>query len=134
MNVFDASALLAYLQGEQGAAQVEEALRGGGACGAANWSEVAQKIRAHARNWDLSRALLTSYGLRVEAVTVADAEWAARKWAPGEVLSLADRLCMALGHRLDADIWTADHAWGTSARIRQVRLSAAAQAMVPFHH
>lgn len=121
MNVFDASALLTFLQGEQGAVHVEEALRDGGVCGAANWSEVAQKIRAHGRNWDLSRSLLISFGVHVEAVTAADAEWAARRWAPGEGLSLADRLCMALGDRLDADIWTADQAWGTSGRIQQVR-------------
>ena len=121
MNVFDASALLTFLQGERGAAQVEEALSDGGACGAANWSEVAQKVRAHGRNWDLSRALLASFGVRVEAVTVEDAEWAARRWAKGEGLSLADRLCLALGDRLDADVWTADQAWGTGGRIRQVR-------------
>ena len=121
MNVFDASALLAFLQGEQGADEVEQALGGGGACGAANWSEVAQKIRAHGRNWDLSRSLLLSYGVRVEAVTLTDAEWAARRWVPGKGLSLADRLCLALGDRLDADIWTADQAWGSSGRIRQVR-------------
>ena len=64
MNVFDASALLTFLQGENGAASVEEALRDGGACGAANWSEVAQKIRAHGRNWDLSRSLMDSYGVQ----------------------------------------------------------------------
>ena len=121
MNVFDASALLTFLQGEQGADQVEGALHDGGACGAANWSEVAQKVRAHGRNWDLSRSLLISYGIRVEAVTVDDAERAARRWVPGKGLSLADRLCMALGDRLDADIWTADQAWGTSSRIRQIR-------------
>lgn len=121
MNVFDASALLTFLQGEQGATEVEQALQGGGACGAANWSEVAQKIRAHGRNWDLSRSLLVSYGVYVEAVTLADAEWAARRWAPGQGLSLADRLCMALGERLNADIWTANQAWGTGGRMRQVR-------------
>ncbi len=121
MNVFDASALLAFLQGEQGAAQVEDALRGDAACGAANWSEIAQKIRAHDKNWDLSRSLLVSFGVQVESVTVTDAEWAARRWVHGEGLSLADRLCMALGDRLDADIWTADQAWGSSGRIRQIR-------------
>jgi ribonuclease VapC len=121
VNVFDASALLAFLQGEQGAVPVEQALRAGGACGAANWSEVAQKVRAHGRNWDLSRSLLASYGLQVAAVTATDAEWAARRWVKGEGLSLADRLCLALGERLDAEIWTADEAWGTHGRIRQVR-------------
>ena len=122
MNVFDASALLTFLRGEDGAAPVEEALRDGGACGAANWSEVAQKIRAHGRNWDLSRSLLVSYGLQVESVTITDAEWAAQKWLRGQGLSLGDRLCMALGSRLDADIWTADRSWGTGdGRIRQIR-------------
>lgn len=121
MNVFDASALLAYLQGGQGADRAEVALTAGGVCGAANWSEVAQKVRAHGRNWDLARALLASYDLRVEVVTAADAEWAARRWARGEGLSLADRLCLALGDRLDADIWTADHAWRAEKRVRDIR-------------
>ena len=121
MKVFDASALLVFLQGEKGAAEVEEALAEGGACGAANWSEVAQKVRSHGRNWDLSRSLLASYRVIVEPVTADDAEWAARRWAPGEGLSLADRLCLALGERLDADIWTADQARGSGGRIRQIR-------------
>lgn len=121
MNVFDASALLAFLQGEHGAAQVEQALETGGACGAANWSEVAQTIRAHGRNWDLARSLLMSYSMKVESVTLDDAEWAANRWLQGEQLSLADRLCMALGERLDADLWTADQAWGTGKRMRQIR-------------
>jgi len=46
----------------------------GGACGAANWPEVARKVRAHGRNWDLARALLASYGVQVAAVTADDAE------------------------------------------------------------
>jgi ribonuclease VapC len=121
VNVFDASALLAFLQGEEGAEHTEEALQAGGACGAANWSEIAQKVLAHGRNWDLARSLLASYGLRVESVTPADAEWAARRWVRGEGLSLADRLCMALGDRLDADVLTADQAWGAGERIKQIR-------------
>jgi len=121
MNVFDASALLSFLRGEDGATEVEDALTDGGACGAANWSEIAQKIRAHGRNWDLSRSLLVSYGLQVVPVTANDAEWAARRWNAGEGLSLADRLCMALGERLDTVVWTADRAWGTSGRLHQIR-------------
>lgn len=121
MNVFDASALLAFLQGEDGAATVEEALGEGGACGAANWSEVAQRIRAHGRRWDLARSLLASYDVEVEPVTADDGERAALRWTAGEGLSLADRLCLALGHRLDAAIWTADRSWGANARIRQIR-------------
>lgn len=122
MNVLDASALLAFLQGEAGASAVEAALESGGAyCGAANWSEIAQKIRAHGRNWDLSRSLMAVYGLEIEPVTAEDAEWAAQRWIRDEGLSLADRLCMALAHRLDADVLTADRTWGASGRISQIR-------------
>jgi ribonuclease VapC len=121
VKVFDASALLAFLQGEDGASTVEAALESGGACGAANWSEIAQKIRAHGRNWDLSRSLMAVYGVEIEPVTGTDAEWAAQRWVRDEGLSLADRLCLALGDRLDADVFTADHTWGASGRIRQVR-------------
>jgi ribonuclease VapC len=119
--VFDASALLAFLQGEDGADTVEQGLVDGGACGAANWSEVAQKVHAAGRDWDLARGLLSSYGLTVEAVVVADAEWAAHRWKRDEGLSLADRLCLALGDRLDTSVWTADQTWGSEGRIRQIR-------------
>lgn len=122
MNVFDSSALLCYLQGEDGSPLVEAALEeGGGACGAANWSEVAQKVRSHGRDWPLARSLLLSYGLLIEPVTVEDAERAAGGWRSGSGLSIADRLCLALGERLDAAVFTADGEWGSGGRIRQIR-------------
>ena len=121
MNVFDASALLAFLQGEEGSAAVEQGLKDGAACSTANWSEVAQKIRAHGRDWPLARALLASYDLQLEPVTVEDAEQAAITWARGSGMSLADRLCLALGLRFGATVWTADNSWGTSKTIRQIR-------------
>jgi ribonuclease VapC len=121
VNVFDASALLAFLQNEQGASEVERALESGGHCGAANWSEVAQKVRAEGRDWELSRSLLLSYQLEIEPVTEADAEHAAGIWKSGSGLSLADRLCLAAGHRLTARVWTADHQWGDEDGIRQIR-------------
>ena len=46
LNVLDASAILAYLLGEQGADRMEDVMNEGAVCGAANWSEVAQKVRA----------------------------------------------------------------------------------------
>ncbi len=121
LTVFDASALLAFLQGEDGSVMVESYLEAGGICGAANWSEVAQKVRGHCRDWVLSRALLLSYGLVIEPVTADDAERAAKSWNPGQGLSLADRLCQALGDRLDVPVLTADRAWGSEGRIRQIR-------------
>lgn len=119
--VLDASALLAFVQDETGADAVGEALESAARCGAANWSEVAQKVRSAGRDWDLVRALLLSYELEIEPVTVDDAEWAAARWSRGEGLSLADRLCMALGERFEADVLSADGAWGTGGRIKQIR-------------
>jgi len=62
-----------------------------------------------------------SYDITIEAVTPDDAELAAQLWRRGDGLSLADRLCHALGERLDADILTADTEWGSVAGIRQIR-------------
>ena len=120
-TVLDASAILAFVQDEAGADTVESALDEEPFCGAANWSEVAQRIHAAGADWGLVRALLLSYGLRVEPVLEADAEWAARRWKRGEGLSLADRLCLALGERLQAPVYTADQAWGSGSRIIQIR-------------
>jgi ribonuclease VapC len=119
--VLDASALLAFLQGEPGSDVVEELLTDDARCAAVNWSEVAQKVRASGADWSLARALLVSYGLQVEASTVEDAEWAAAQWSRGDGLSLADRFCLALTARLAVPVWTADTAWGNEAPVRQLR-------------
>ena len=112
MNVFDASALLAYLSGESGSELVRDQLDRGGACSAANWSEVAQKVIAADADWELAKTLLSSFDLTIEPVTAQDAERAASMWQRGSGLSLGDRLCLALAARLDATTWTADAAGG----------------------
>jgi ribonuclease VapC len=119
--VLDASAILAFLQGEQGDDVVEAALLDGATCGAANWSEVAQKVLAAGREWRTAAALLASYELTVEPVTQDDAELAASVWQPGSKLSLADRLCLALAKRLEVTALTADRVWGSSDAVRQIR-------------
>lgn len=111
MNVFDASALLACLRGEPGSEVVREQLETGGVCGAANWAEVAQKVRASGADWALARSLLLSFDLTVEAVSEADAVQAAAMWRSGAGLSLGDRLCLALAARLGAVAWSADTQW-----------------------
>ena len=111
MNVFDASALLCFLQAEPGSEIVARELLHGGRCSAANWSEVAQKVVAAGGEWELTAGLLLSYPLDVEPVLRSDAESAARRWVRGSGLSLADRLCLATAERLNATVWTADTAW-----------------------
>ena len=121
MTVLDASALLAFLQGEPGVDTVRDLLGGDTRCGAANWAETAQKIRRRGGDWFLASALLDNWGLSVEPVTQADAEWAAARWRRSENLSLGDRLCLALGERLGAEIWTADREWEGLDRVRLIR-------------
>lgn len=106
---------------ESGADLVEDALLRGGSIGSANWSEIAQKVIQHGRRWDPARALLMSYPIEIEPVTAGDAERAALLWKPDSGLSLGDRLCLALGDRLDVHILTADRSWGSGGRIRQIR-------------
>jgi len=121
VNLFDASALLVFLQDEPGATIVEAHLNVGGAVSAVNWSEVAQKVLASEGNWPLARALLLSYDIAIEPVTGHDAERAAELWRRGDGRSLADRLCLATRDRLDATVWTADTQWGASEQVRQIR-------------
>lgn len=122
MNLFDASALLCFLQGEHGSDTVEQVLESGAsAASAVNWSEVAQKVRTAGGEWSLARGLLMNLSVGVEPVTASDAEYAAALWRKGSGLSIADRICLATAERLAATVWTADTAWGESERVRQVR-------------
>lgn len=120
MIALDASALLAFLQGEAGADRVEEELDGA-IVGTANWSEVAQKVRAAGADWGVASGLLLSYDLSIEPVSREDAETAAAMWRRGSGLSLGDRLCLALAQRIEATVLTADRAWGESEHIVQLR-------------
>lgn len=108
MTVLDASAVLAFLNDEPGSAEVEAAMMQGAVVGAANWSEVAQKVKAGGGSWVEVRALLLNYEVVVQPVNGADAELAAELWSPGAGLSLGDRLCLALGPRLGSTVLTSD--------------------------
>lgn len=120
MSVLDASAVLAFISGERGADLVEEALPGG-MIGAANWAEVLQKVRARGGDPVVVRTLLRGYGVQIEDVRESDGEVAPVMWRRGSGLSLGDRLCLALGERLDVPSLTADRAWGVSERVSQPR-------------
>lgn len=120
MNVFDSSALLAFVQQEQGAGEVEVALEAGGVCSAANWSEVAQKCLEQG-TWDRYRGVLLSYPLSVSPVSRSDAEEAARMWIQKPSLSLADKICLALGKSNGAAVLTADQQWADHPGVRLIR-------------
>ena len=109
-TVVDASVVLAWLQDEPGADAAEPMLMEG-LIGAANWSEVLQKASQHGAPAGVGARLLASFGLTVVNVTRADAELAADLWRRASPLSLADRLCLALGLRMRLRVATADAAW-----------------------
>ena len=108
--VIDASVVLAWLQDEPGSDDAE-ALLMEGIIGAANWSEVLQKATQHGVPAELAGQLLASFGLRVSDVTRQDGEGAAALWRTGSGISLADRLCLALGLRLGLPVATGDGRW-----------------------
>ena len=114
-TVVDASVVLVWLQDEPGADAAEPMLMEG-LIGAANWSEVVQKVRQHGADPEAAARLLNSFGLRVADVTQEDAEVAAGLWQRDSALSLGDRLCLALATRLGLPVATADAGWrGLSA-------------------
>ena len=111
--VFDASALLALLQNEPGTELVSERLTAQRPAfvSAVNWSEITQKVLYRQHNWQQIRGRLLALNITIAEVTRDDAEAAAHLWQPNQGLSLADRLCLALGRRLNAEVLTADSAW-----------------------
>ncbi len=112
--VLDASAVLALLQGEEGANRVRDALRLS-VCyiSAANLAEVAGKLFERLGKRDQVRELLTIPGLEVLPVTEEDAFLAAELTVQAKALglSLGDRLCLALGMQEGAKVLTADQVW-----------------------
>jgi PIN domain nuclease of toxin-antitoxin system len=121
VNVFDSSALLAYVNDEPGGKVVANALDAGGVVPSPNWAEVAQKVRAAGADWDAVRGALLSFELAVVPVTMDDAEVAAELWQRGAGLSLGDRLCLAVAARLDGRVLTADQQWSAQPRVKLIR-------------
>lgn len=109
-TVVDASVVLVWLQDEPGSDAAEPLLMDG-LIGAANWSEVVQKICQHGVDPEVAARLLNSFGLRVADVTQEDAEGAAGLWRRDTALSLGDRLCLALAQRVGLAAATADTSW-----------------------
>lgn len=117
--VLDASALLAYLQDEPGAAAVDDCLAAGAAISTVNWSEVLAKVaEAGAAATERLERLMQQGGGLEELLAITpflrhDAEHAAALQAVtrSRGLSLGDRACLALAGRLGVPAVTADRAW-----------------------
>ena len=112
--VLDASALLAYLQDEPGHEQVDAVLAEA-SMSSVNWAEVVQKSAAAGVDIEGMQQDVCALGLVILPFTVEEAEYAGRLWQQTRQwsLSLGDRACLSLGHRLQAPVLTADRIWTT---------------------
>ena len=110
--VLDASALLAYLQGEAGADLVRTVL-GQAVISTVNWAEVVQKAGATAEEIEALRADIKLLGLAILPFTTVQAEIAGglRRSTAALGLSLGDRACLALGIDTESTVYTADRVW-----------------------
>ena len=120
--VLDASAALAYLLGEPGAAVVTSVLLDA-AIGAINASEVITKLMERVSP-GTARADFQQLGLDVIPFDLRLAMLTADLRAPTRSagLSLGDRACLALGRQMRLPVYTADRRWATVDVGVEVRL------------
>jgi ribonuclease VapC len=111
--VLDASAVLAYLQGETGHQRVGAAIAAGAAISAVNSAEVYAKVIERGLPAGEIAARLRALGLETISFDDDDARQSAELYPKGRALglALADRACLALGRRLSLPVLTADQAW-----------------------
>jgi PIN domain nuclease of toxin-antitoxin system len=123
MMVLDASALIAFVRQEPGAAVVEEYLADGHAS-AVNASEFIQKLDQHGARGEDAFATLEALGLRFQPVIRADAVQAAAIHPTTRPygLAIADRLCLALALRLGLTVCSADTSWAEPAKKLGIKL------------
>ncbi|MCT7978457.1 type II toxin-antitoxin system VapC family toxin [Laspinema olomoucense] len=117
--VLDASALLAYLQGEPGADDVADALLQKATISAINWAGTLSKLAERGQDPDTVTTQLREGGLLDKALIIYPAdEELARDIANLRVstrsfgLSLGDRACLALALKLQLPALTSDIAPG----------------------
>jgi ribonuclease VapC len=128
-SVLDASALLAYLQGEPGGEVVEEALAEGALMNSVNYAEVLSRLADAGEEPGVAHRRLQEQGLvdgliqivpltQQDAVSIAQMRPATRDRG----LSLGDRACLSTGLRLGRPVLTADRLWATVSVGVTVRL------------
>jgi ribonuclease VapC len=121
--VLDASALLALLQEEPRADEVERLLDGA-LMSCVNLSEVFQKAEQHHVGTEGLEFDLEALGIEFREFDVASARATAAIWSAGSGLSLGDRACLALARRTGATAVTTDGRWadaGVEVDLRVIR-------------
>lgn len=118
VTVLDASAIIAFLQGEPGDEVVRLALLSGHCVvSAANQAEIIAKSLDRGADPEAIKTILAELAYTVVDIKAEDGMQAG--WMRGVSrkigLSLGDRLCLALAQRLKANILTADRPWLTMA-------------------
>lgn len=121
--LLDASALLALLQGEQGADIVLAALPVG-QISAANLSEVIAKLVNNGVPFKAARDAVLSFDLDVLPVTEEIAVAASELMSVGKPLglSLGDRICLATSRTQGIQVLTTDSQWANLPKTYKVRL------------
>lgn len=121
--VLDASAVLAYLQGEPGGDLVAEQMAAA-VIGAVNLSEVIAKLVDKGLDDVAVDETLQSIGLEAVAFDAAQARAAGlmRMATRQRGLSLGDRACLALAKARGVPALTGDRAWAEVAAGVEVRL------------
>jgi ribonuclease VapC len=125
----DASALMAVLRNEDGAAIVVQAITDGAAISVVNWAEVLSTLAMDGKDpehaaAELRKAEGSRRALSIEPLTAADCIEIAklRPVTKPQGLSLADRACLALAARLGIPALTTDRAWEQANVAAEVKL------------
>ena len=125
--VLDASAVLAYLQQEEGSHQVEKILSEGEAIiSAANYAEVVTKLIDIKMTETEIKIVLENLEMMIKTVDESQAWFTGllRNKTKKYGLSLGDRACIALAESLNFPILTADKQWNKvdlSIKVIQLR-------------
>ena len=120
-SVLDASAVLALLQEEEGADEVERLLDGA-LMSTVNLSEVLQKGEQHGAEIEGLEYDLEALGVEFRAFDISSARTAAAVWTAGTGLSLGDRACLALAGSTGGTAVTSDRRWADAEPEIRVRL------------
>lgn len=113
-TVLDASAIIAFLQGEPGIELVQQALQSGRCLvTAANQAEIIAKSLDRGVSAQSVQSILAELAYAVIDIKAEDGVQAG--WMRTQTrklgLSLGDRLCLAVAQRLKAQVVTADRPW-----------------------